>query len=124
MSAEPPPVAWLLGRARADAAELPPGSRAVVDQNAAYLGRRLAALGLPADADADALAAYALGAVDAAWHARELDSPVAVVARDLVRSAAQLAAPLADPDELAALERALSAPQRGARPCPWPPRCC
>ena len=115
MSAEPPPVAWLLGRARADAAELPPGSRAVVDQNAAYLGRRLAALGLPADADADALAAYALGAVDAAWHARELDSPVAAVARDLVRSAAQLAAPLADPAQVAAIESALSLTEREPR---------
>ncbi len=113
MSAKLPPVVWLLGRARADTAALPPGCRAVVDQNAAYLGRRLADLGLPADADA--LAAYALGASEAAWHAHQTGNPVATVARDLVRSAAHLAAPLADPGQVAALEHALSGPERGAR---------
>ncbi len=106
-------LAWLLNPARADIAELPPGSRAVVDQNTAYLVRRLAALGLPADADA--VAAYALGAVDAAWHAQELDRPVAVVARDLFEAAAQLAAPLADPAQVAAIESALSLTEREPR---------
>ena len=105
-------MGWLLDPARADIAELPPRGRAVVDQNASYLSRRVAALGLPADADA--LAAYALGAVDAAWHAHELGSPVAQVARDLFEAAVQLATPQADIGQIAALERALSDPERGA----------
>jgi hypothetical protein len=117
VSAKLPPVAWLLNPARAEVAALPPGSRAVVDQNAAYLRHRLAVLGLPADADA--LAAFALGAVEVAVHAHQTGNPAATVARDLVRSAAQLAAPLADPGRVAALQHALSEPERW----PQPPRC-
>jgi hypothetical protein len=113
MSAELPSLVGLLDRARAETATLPPGQRAVVDQNTAYLSRRLAALGLPADADA--LAAFALGVAEVDHHVHQSGAPVRTVANDLVRAAAQLAASLADSARIATLERALSEPERGAR---------
>jgi hypothetical protein len=111
VSGDRPPLAGVLALARVQTAVLPPDRRAMVDQNSEYLRHRLATLGLPPDADL--LAAFALGAAEVDRQARRLGEPVGAVAATLVRAAAQLAAPLADPGRVAALEHALTTPTEG-----------
>jgi hypothetical protein len=108
VSADRPPLAGLLALARVQTAALSPDRRAMVDQNSEYLRHRLATLGLPPDPGL--LAAFALGAAEVDRHARRLGEPAGEVAPTLVRAAAQLAAPLADPGQVAALEHALATP--------------
>jgi hypothetical protein len=111
VSADRPPLAGMLALARVQTAALPPDRRAMVDQNSEHLRHRLATLGLPLDADL--LAAFALGAAEVDRQARRLGEPAGEVAAALVRAAAQLAAPLADPGQVAALEHALTTPAEG-----------
>jgi hypothetical protein len=111
VSADRPPLLGLLGLARVQTAVLPPDRRAMVDQNSEYLRHHLATLGLPLDPAL--LAAFALGAAEAGRQARRLGEPVGTVAPTLVRAAAQLAAPLATPDHIAALEHALTTSAEG-----------
>jgi hypothetical protein len=111
VSAYRPPLRGVLALARVQLAALPPDRRAAVDQNSEHLRRRLAALGLPLDAGL--LAAFALGAAEVDRQARRLGEPVGEVALALVRAAAQLGSPLADPDQVAGLERALTTPAEG-----------
>jgi hypothetical protein len=111
VTADRPPLAGVLALARVQTAILPPSSRAMVDQNSEYLRHRLATLGLPLDADL--LAAFALGAAEVDRQARGLGEPAGEVAAALVRAAAQLAGPLADPEQVAALEHALTIPAEG-----------
>jgi hypothetical protein len=108
VSADRPPLAGVLGLARVHTAVLPPDRRAMVDQNSEYLRYRLASLCLPLDPDL--LAAFALGAAEVDRQVARLGEPVGAVAPALVRAAAQLAAPLADPGRVAALEHALALP--------------
>jgi hypothetical protein len=111
VSADRPPLAGVLALARVQTAVLPPDRRAMVDQNSEYLRHRLAALGLPLDPDL--LAAFALGAAEVDRQARRLGEPISEVAATLVRAAARLAAPLADPGRVAALEHVLTTPTEG-----------
>jgi hypothetical protein len=111
VSADRAPLAGVLALARVQTAVLPPDRRAMVDQNSEHLRSRLAMLGLPLAPDL--LAAFALGAAEVDWQARRLGAPVGEVAPTLVRAAAQLAAPLADPGRVAALEHALTIPAGG-----------
>jgi hypothetical protein len=111
VSADRPPLAGVLALARVQTAVLPPDRRAMVDQNSEHLRHRLATLGLPLDPDL--LAAFALGAAEVDRQARRLGEPAGEVAAALVRAAAQLAGLLADPEQVAALEHALTTPTQG-----------
>jgi hypothetical protein len=116
VSADRPPLAGMLALARVQTAILPPDRRAMVDQNSEYLRHRLATLGLPLDPGL--LAAFAVGAAEVDRQARRLGESAGEVAATLVRAAAQLAVPLADPGQVAALEHALALPgaEGGAAP--------
>jgi hypothetical protein len=111
VSADRPPLAGVLALARVQTAVLPPDQRAMVDQNSEYLRHRLATLGLPPDPDL--LVAFALGVAEVDRQARRLGEPAGEVAAALVRAAAQLAGPLADPEQVAALEHAVITPAEG-----------
>jgi hypothetical protein len=108
-----PGVVELLESARAHLATLPPDRRAVIDQNAEMLRRRLPALGLPLDPTL--LAAFLLGAAEVDHHTSRSGQPADQVAYCLTHAAAQLAAPLADADQVAGLEAALARPNPEAR---------
>jgi hypothetical protein len=121
VTAPPPGLGPVLGRALAELAGRPPGQRALVDQNSEVLRARLTRVGLAVTPAT--LAAFAAGVVELEFQAARA-SGVRGAAASLLHAAAQLATRPACPDCVADLARALAdvgagRPQRpDARPGP------